>query len=88
MGFYYGSSQPPPDDDKGSFKEAFLITLAVFRVLALPLGVMLGGGAYIVFVFYMFSISAIAGYGALSLVLVALAAIWAWEKTHPPALKG
>jgi hypothetical protein len=87
VGFYYGSNEPPPGNDKGSFKEVILITLAVFRILALPLGVMLAGGAYIVFVFYLFSISALAGYGGLSLVLVVLAAIWAWEKRHPPALE-
>ena len=87
MGFYYGSSQPPPGDDKGSFREAMLITLAVFRILAVPLLVIIAGGAYIVFVFYLFSLSAVAGYGGLSLVPIALALLWLWEKTHPPALK-
>jgi hypothetical protein len=87
VGFYYGSSQPPPEDEKGSLKEAFLITIAVFRLLAIPLLVLLGGGAYVVAVFYLFSINAFAGYGGLSAILVVIGAVWLWEKTHPPALE-
>jgi hypothetical protein len=89
MGFYYGSSQPPPEKDEGgSIKEALMITLAVFRILAIPLGIMFAGGAYIVLVFFMFSFSALAGYGVLSLVPIALAGVFIWEKLHPPKLEG
>jgi hypothetical protein len=87
MGFYYGSSEPPPGDDKGSFKEVLLITLAVFKVLALPLAVMVGGGGYIVLLFVLFSISPLAGYAGILAVVLVLAGIWGWEKAHPPQLK-
>jgi hypothetical protein len=87
MGFYYGSSQPPPGDERGSLKEAMAITLMVFRMLAIPLAVLLGGVGYIVLLFYLFSTSAIAGYSGLGVVVIVVAAIWAWEKTHPPKLK-
>jgi hypothetical protein len=87
VGFYHGSSQPPPDGEKGSLKEALLITFAVFRILAVPLAVLLGGGAYIVLVFYLFSVNALAGYAGIGAVLLAVFVVWAWEKTHPPALK-
>lgn len=87
MGFYYGSGQPPPDDDKASLKDVIVLSLAVFRMLALPLGIMLAGGLYIVFVFYMFSMSPYAGYASLALIGVAVGSIYVWEKTHPPTLE-
>ena len=87
MGFYYGSNTPPPDDDKASVKDALLISLAVFRMLAIPLGVIVAGGAYIVLLFYLFSLSAFAGFAAIAVVVLVVAGIAAWEKTHPPVLK-
>jgi hypothetical protein len=87
MGFYYGSSQPPPGDERGSFREAMAITLMVFRMLAIPLGILMAGVGYLILLFYLFSTSAAAGYAGLGLVVVVIAAIWAWEKTHPPKLK-
>ena len=64
-----------------------VLSLAVFRMLALPLGIMLAGGLYIVFVFYMFSMSPYAGYASLALIGVAVGSIYVWEKTHPPTLE-
>ena len=87
MGFYYGSSTPPPDDDKASLKDVIVLSLAVFRMLALPLGIMMAGGAYIVFVFFMFSMSPFAGYASLALIGVVVGSIYIWEKTHPPTLE-
>ncbi|MDZ7728427.1 MAG: hypothetical protein U5Q44_09720 [Dehalococcoidia bacterium] len=41
MGFYYGSSDPG-GEEPGGWKETFAIILVVFKVLALPLGILLG----------------------------------------------
>jgi hypothetical protein len=88
VGFYYGSSQPPPGDDKGTLKEAFLITVAVFRLLAIPLLVLIAGGGYVVLLFYLFAMNAFAGYAGLGVVVLAVFGVWVWEKTHPPTLDG
>jgi hypothetical protein len=88
MGFYYGSSEPPPDGDKpGGFKDAMLITVAVFRALALPLGVIFGGMIGLVFLFWLFTLSAWAGLAALLAIVLALAAFGFWEYRHPPEIE-
>jgi hypothetical protein len=87
MGFYYGSSEPPPEDKSGGFKEAMLITLAVFRALALPLAVIFGGMLGLVFLFWLFTVSPWAGLGGILAVVVALMAFGFWEYRHPPELK-
>ncbi len=86
MGFYYNSGQPPEDDKSGSWKEIFQIILVVFQVMALPLGILLGGVIYLVFVFWMFSLSGWAGLGAILVVVLAVAARGIWEAKHPPEL--
>lgn len=88
MGFYYGSSQPPPPDDKpAGFKETLQIIWAVFSLLALPLGVLLGGVLYLFFLFYLFSLHPLAGLGGILLIVAAVAARGIWEWKHPPELK-
>ncbi|MCC7365522.1 MAG: hypothetical protein IT303_14245 [Dehalococcoidia bacterium] len=87
MGFYYGSSTPPDDGNKpGGFKEAMLITWVVFRVLAVPLGILFGGIAYLLLIFYLFTIHPLAGVAGISLIFVAIGARAFWEWKNPPSL--
>lgn len=88
MGFYYGSSRPPDDGDRpGGLKEAMLITWIVFRTLALPLGVLFGGIAYLLLLFYLFTWHPLAGLAGILVVVAAVAARAAWEWKHPPAIE-
>jgi hypothetical protein len=87
MGFYYGSGAPPPPKDEGTFKEALLLTLIVFRTLALPLGILFGGIGYLVLVFYLFGLSPFAGLAAILVVVGAIAARGIWEAKHPPKVE-
>lgn len=87
MGFYYGSSEPPPEDKSGGFKEAMLITLAVFRALALPLAVIFGGMVGLVVLFWLFTLNGWAGLAAILAIVLALAAYGFWEYKHPPELE-
>lgn len=85
MGFYYGSSEPPPDgNEPGGFREALLITLAVFRALALPLAVIFGGLFGLILLFWLFTVSAWAGLAALLVIAAAIAGYGYWEYRHPP----
>ena len=88
MGFYHGSSEPPPDDEKpGGFMEAMFITWAVFRALALPLGVIFGGMFGLLLLFWLFTISGWAGLAGLLTIVVAVAAFGFWEYKHPPNIE-
>ena len=85
MGFYYGSSQPPDDDQgNGGFRDVVAITWAVFQVLSIPVGILLGTIFYLVFVFWMFSIHPLAGLASLLVVAGAFGARAVWEAKHPP----
>ncbi len=87
MGFYNGKDQQPRDpEETPSLREALVITWVVFTVLAKPLGVLLGGVAYLVLVFVLFGIHPVAGGIALALPFVALAARGVWEWRNPPEL--
>jgi hypothetical protein len=86
VGFYYGPGKPPDDDEPGGIKEAMLITLIVFRTLALPLGLIIGGIAYLVLTFYLFTLHPLAGAAAILVVVAAVGARAIWEKRHPPTL--
>ncbi len=85
MGFYYGSNTPP-EDKPGGFRETIVLIWAVFLVLAVPLGILLGGLAYLVLVFFLFSVHPLAGLAAISLVILALVARGVWEARHPPEI--
>jgi hypothetical protein len=87
MGFYYGPGTPPDDGkDEGTLKEAFLITWTVFKILALPVGILLGGVMYLVLIFVMFDLHPAAGLGTLVLPFAAVVARAIWERKHPPVL--
>jgi hypothetical protein len=86
MGFYYGPSSPPPDEKQGTLREALAITWMIFKALALPLGIIIGGVALLVLLFFLFTWN---GWAALALLIVIGAAFGAraiWERRHPPTL--
>jgi len=89
MGFYYNpGTQPPDDEDKpATMKETAQIIWVVFRTLAMPLGIILGGILYLLMVFYLFTISGWLGLAGILLVVAAIVALGVWEKTHPPSLE-
>lgn len=87
MGFYYGPGSPSPDEKPGGWKETILIIWTVFRVLAVPLGVLFGAVAYLVLVFWLFTLHYLAGLAALLLVVGLIVARGIWEGRHPPHLK-
>lgn len=86
MGFYYGSSEPPQEEKQGTLKEALLITLIVFKALALPVAILLGGIAYLVLLFYLFTWHPLAGLGGLALIAVVFGARALWEWRNPPSI--
>lgn len=87
MGFYYGPSTPPDDDKPSGFKEVLSITWAVFRVLALPLGLLFGAIAGLLLLFWVFTISALLGLAGLGAIVLALVARGVWEAKHPPEIR-
>jgi hypothetical protein len=87
MGFYYGSGGPPPEEEpETTWRETFIIIGAVFRALALPLGILVGAIAYLVFMFWMFTIHPLLGLATIGVVVLAVVARGIWEATHPPDL--
>ncbi|MEO6397045.1 MAG: hypothetical protein ABIP13_01135 [Tepidiformaceae bacterium] len=84
MGFYYNSGQPPDDEPSGGFKETITIIVAVFRVLAVPVGIMFGGIFALVALVYIFALSALAGLAIVAILVLALIARAVWEAKHPP----
>lgn len=87
MGFYYGSSQPPDDEPPGGFRETVAIIIAVFRVLAVPLGILFGGLFALAGLFYLFAFNKWAGLAVLALIIIGLIARGIWEARHPPELQ-
>lgn len=87
MGFYYGSNEPP-EDDQGSWREVFIIIFEVFRTLAIPLAMIFGVIAYLIFLFYLFvTVHPLAGLGGVLLVVAAIAGYGFWEWRHPPSIE-
>ncbi|MGI8927823.1 MAG: hypothetical protein ACR2HN_14450 [Tepidiformaceae bacterium] len=87
MGFYYGSSQPPEEDKPSGFRETVGIVWGVFRVLALPVGLLMGALLSLLLLFWLFTVHALAGFGAIAVVVLAVAARGLWEARHPPDLR-
>lgn len=85
MGFYYGSSQPPDDDPPpGSWRETFIIIWAVFKTLALPLGLLFGVVFGVILVIWAFIVNPWIGLALVLLIVGALVARGIWEAKHPP----
>jgi hypothetical protein len=88
MGFYYGSNEPPKEDPPpGSWRETIAIIWAVFKTLALPLGILFGAIFAMVLLVFLFTVSAWLGLGVIAVGVGALLGRGIWEAKHPPELK-
>ena len=88
MGFYYGPGSPPPDDgNPGGFRETVAIIWVVFKLLALPVGALLGVLVAFLLLFFAFAFSPFLGFGLIGLGVAALVARAVWEARHPPELR-
>jgi hypothetical protein len=86
MGFYYSGGNEPPKDDKPGFKETMAIIWVVFRVLAVPLGLIIGILLGLVALFWLFTVEKFLGFGIVALIILALIVRGVWEARHPPDL--
>jgi hypothetical protein len=92
MGFYYGSgdSKGPNkggEGGDGGFKETLLIIWVVMRVIAPPIGILLGVVIGIFALFWLFTIAPILGLAVIVLIIGGLVARGIWEAKHPPELR-
>jgi hypothetical protein len=87
MGFYYGSNQPPEEEPKGSWREVFMLIVATFRVLAVPLAVIFAAMLFFFVVIWLFTINALLGLAALLAVGAAIGVRALWEWRHPPTIE-
>jgi hypothetical protein len=86
MSFYYGSNQPPDEPPPGSWRETFTIIIAVFKTLALPLGLLFGAIIGLMLVIYAFTLSPWIGMSIIGVGLAIIAGYAVWEAKHPPQL--
>jgi len=86
MSFYYGSGQPPDEPKPGSIRETISIVVAVFKVMALPIGLLMGSVLGLVLLIYSFTVSPWLGLGLLILGAAAVGAFAFWERTRDPKL--
>ena len=86
MSFYYGSGQPPDEPKPGSLRETLSIVVAVFKVMALPIGLLMGSVLGLVLLIYSFTVSPWLGLGLLLLGAGAVAVFAFWERTRTPRL--
>jgi hypothetical protein len=92
MGFYYGSgdSKGPNKgggDPGGGFKETLILIWVVMRVIAPPVGILLGVVVGIFGLFWLFTLAPLAGIAVVLLIIGALVARGIWEAKHPPELR-
>ena len=81
MGFYYGTNKPPePEKEPGGCMEVFVITRAVFGILAIPLLIMLGLILGIVALVALFSVNTFLGLGGIGLIVAGIAGYARWER--------
>jgi hypothetical protein len=86
VGFYYGSNQPPDDDKPAGFRDVIAISWAVFRVLAIPLGLMVAVIVYLGILFWLFTLHWVLGVAWLLVLGAVIAGRGVWEARHPPEL--
>jgi hypothetical protein len=82
MGFYYGRSEPPQEEEPHGCLDVLLLTRAVFGVLLVPLGILVGTLVGIGVIIFLFSRSWVLGVAGLVLVAAAVYAYARWERHH------
>ncbi len=88
MGFYYGQNKPErPDDKPGGLRETLQIVWVVLRILAMPVGVLLGVVFAFVLIFWLFTVTPYLGLAFIGAIVVALVARGIWEARHPPEIR-
>ncbi len=80
MGFYHGSSQTPPEKEPGGCMEVLIISRAVFGILALPLGIILGAILGLVLLFWLFSVHVLLGLLGIAFLAAGVAWYARWER--------
>jgi hypothetical protein len=87
MAFYYGSGEPPKEDPPpGSWRETLAIIFAVFKALALPLGLLFGAIFGLMLLVWAFTFSPWIGLAIIAVGLASVAGYGLWEAKHPPEL--
>jgi hypothetical protein len=84
MGFYYGSNEPPDDPGQGGWRETITIIFVVFRVLAVPLAILMGAIFALFALFWLFTVHVLLGFGIIGILVGALTVRGIWEAKHPP----
>lgn len=87
MSFYYGSSDPPPRKERfAGLKEFWSICLAVFSVLAWPIGLIFGAILWLVVTVLLFGIHWSLGLLAIGLLAGGITAFAYWDRRRSPNL--
>jgi type III secretory pathway component EscU len=85
MGFYHNQGQEPEPED--GWRETLAIIFVVFRILAKPLGFIIGSILGLVLIVWLFAVSPILGLLAIAAIIGAIVARGVWEAKHPPELR-
>ena len=87
MGFYHGSDEPPPRKERFSgLKEFWAVCLAVFSVLAWPLGIIFGGIIWLAVTVLLFGVHWSLGLLSIALVIAGVVAFAYWDRHRAPNL--
>ena len=82
MGFYYGQSEPPQEEQPSGCRDVILLTRAVFGVLLVPIGALTGVLAAVGLLIFLFSRSWILGLVGLAVAALAVYLYARWERRH------
>ncbi len=83
MGFYYGKSQQPePEKEPAGCMEVWVITRAVFGILAIPLLILVGIILVIVAIVVLFSIHWLLGLAGIAAAIAGIIFYARWERTR------
>lgn len=81
MGYHYIPPEPP-EEERGGCREVFVLTRAVFAVLLVPVGILIGAVTVLALLIYLFGRSTLLGLAGLALIVLAIAAYARWEQDH------
>jgi hypothetical protein len=85
VSFYYGSGEPPPHKERfAGLKEFWAVCIAVFSVLAWPVGLILGGILWLVITVMLFGVHWSLGLLSIALLVAAIGAFAYWDRHRSP----